>query len=155
VGGTTRQDKPKLEKELAAVDGQIRKAESALDRYFNAFESGTMKEGTCATRVQKLAAEVGALNARRAELADEVSEAAPDVPDASSLAELRDELLSALEAGDHAQRKALLQTLVAEIRVKDRSWIQPVFRVPIFRPPSGLVRRKVRAGQDSNLRPED
>lgn len=132
-------DKPKLERELAAVDGQIRKAESALDRYFNAFESGAMAEATCATRVQKLAAEIAALNARRADLADEVSEAAPDVPDESDLAGLRGELLTALEAGDHAQRKALLQTLVAEIRVKDRSWIQPIFRVPIFRPPSGLV----------------
>lgn len=65
--------------------------------------------------------------------------AAPDVPDENALATFRDELLTALEAGDHAQRKALLQTLVAEIRVKDRSWIQPIFRVPIFRPPSGLV----------------
>jgi site-specific DNA recombinase len=132
-------DHPELEKELAAVEGQIRKAESALDRYFRAFESGSMMETTCATRVQKLAAEIAGLNARRANLADEVSEAAPEVPDEEDLVELRDELLAALDAGDHAQRKALLQTLVAEIRVKDRSWIQPVFRVTIFRPPSGLV----------------
>ncbi|MCA1831303.1 MAG: recombinase family protein [Actinomycetota bacterium] len=132
-------DKPKLEKELAAADRQIRKAESALDRYFNAFESGSMTEATCASRVQKLAAEIAALGARRNELADELSDAAPDVPDENDLVELREELLSALEAGDHAQRKALLATLVAEIRVKDRSWIQPIFRVPIFRPPSGLV----------------
>ncbi len=56
-------DKPKLEKELAAVDGQIRKAETALDRYFNAFESGTMNEGICTTLVQKLASEIAALQA--------------------------------------------------------------------------------------------
>lgn len=36
--------------------------------------------------------------------------------------------------------KALLQTLVFEIRLKDRSWIQSTLRVPIFRPPSGSVR---------------
>ncbi len=132
-------DRPKLEKELAAVEGQIRKAESALDRYFNAFESGSMNEATCASRVQKLASDIAALNTRRAELTDELSDAAPDLPSANDLDELKDELLTALEAGSHAQRKALLQTLVAEIRVKDRSWIQPVFYVPIFRPPSGSV----------------
>lgn len=43
------------------------------------------------------------------------------------------------------------RTLVAEIRVKDRSWIQPTFRVPIFRPPSGLVRPGVCPQEESNL----
>jgi site-specific DNA recombinase len=108
-------DRPKLEKELAAVDGQIRKSESALDRYFNAFEAGSMTEATCSARVQKLAGEIAALTTRRAELSEELSEAAPDVPDDADLAEFRDETLAALESGNHAQRKALLQTLVVEI----------------------------------------
>jgi hypothetical protein len=43
-----------------------------------------MTEATCVTGVQKLAAEIAALNARRVDLADEVSEAAPDVPDIAS-----------------------------------------------------------------------
>jgi site-specific DNA recombinase len=98
-----------------------------------------MTETTCSARVQKLTTEIAALTSRRAELSDELSEAAPQVPDQDDLVEFREELLAALEGGNHAQRKALLQTLVAEIRVKDRSWIQPVFRVPIFRPPSGSV----------------
>ncbi len=116
-------DRPKLDKELRAVEGQIRKAEAALDRYFNAFESGSMNESTCAARVKKIAADIATLNARRGELADELSEAAPETPRAEQLSELKDELLTALDAGSHAQRKALLQTLVAEIRVKDRSWL--------------------------------
>ncbi|HYT80062.1 MAG TPA: hypothetical protein VEQ37_12575 [Actinomycetota bacterium] len=32
-----------------------------------------------------------------------------------------------------------MQAVVAEIRVRDRGHIQPVFRVPIFGPPYGLV----------------
>ena len=32
-----------------------------------------------------------------------------------------------------------MQAVVAEIRVRDRGHIEPVFRVPIFGPPYGLV----------------
>ena len=32
-----------------------------------------------------------------------------------------------------------MQAVVEEIRVRDRGHIQPVFRVPIFGPPYGLV----------------
>ena len=32
-----------------------------------------------------------------------------------------------------------MQAAVAEIRVRDRGHIEPVFRVPIFGPPYGLV----------------
>ncbi|MGH7802887.1 MAG: recombinase family protein, partial [Candidatus Binatia bacterium] len=133
-------DRPKREKELDAIDAQLRKTEAALDRYFAAFESGTMREAVAAPRVEKLVSEITALNARRAELADELAETDPEAPDEHALGELREELQAALDAGSVAQRKALLQQLVVEIRVKDRSWIQPTFRVPIFRPPSGSVR---------------
>ncbi len=36
------------------------------------------------------------------------------------------------------ERKAVM-TVVAEIRVRDRGYIQPVFRVPVFGPPYGSV----------------
>lgn len=132
-------DRPKRKKELNAIESQVRKAEDRIDRYFQAFESGTMKESTCAPRIEKLAAEITALNARSTELAADLTEDEPEPFDETALAELREELKIALEAGPQPQRKAIMQSLVAEIRVKDRSWIQPVFRVPIFRPPSGLV----------------
>jgi len=41
----------------------------------------------------------------------------------------------ALRSGPLPERKAVMQTLVVEIRVRDWSWIQPVFKVPVFRPP--------------------
>jgi hypothetical protein len=45
----------------------------------------------------------------------------------------------ALSDGELPERKAVTQAVVAEIRVRDRGQIQPVFRVPIFGPPYGLV----------------
>lgn len=52
--------------------------------------------------------------------------------DEVALARLREELKVALEAGPMPQRKAIIQSLVAEIRVKDRSWIQPSFAYQYF-----------------------
>jgi len=45
----------------------------------------------------------------------------------------------AANRGPLPERKAAMQNPVAEVRVKDRSWITPVFRVPTVRPLDGLV----------------
>jgi len=73
------------------------------------------------------------------ELEDEISADESYLVSAEDLGELRGEIRLALQSGPLPERKALMQTLVAEIRVRDRSWIQPVFRVPVFRPPYGSV----------------
>jgi hypothetical protein len=44
-----------------------------------------------------------------------------------------------------------MQTLIVEIRVRDRSWIQLVFRVPILRPPYSSV---VLRGQNPKKYPQ-
>jgi hypothetical protein len=54
-------------------------------------------------------------------------------------AELVGDIERALSGGELPDRKAVMQAVVAEIRVRDRGQIQPVFRVPVFRPPYGLV----------------
>ena len=63
------------------------------------------------------------------ELEDEISADESYLVSAEDLGELRGEIRLALQSGPLPERKALMQTLVAEIRVRDRSWIQPVFRV--------------------------
>jgi hypothetical protein len=68
----------------------------------------------------------------RSELEDEVSADESYLVSAEDLGGLREEIRLALQSGPLPERKALMQTLVAEIRVRDRSWIQPVFRVPVF-----------------------
>ncbi len=131
--------RPKRERELAAVNVRLRKVEDAMDRYFRAFEDGRLNEMLCAERIEALASEVGQLKARRSELEEEISAGRPEVLAPEDLAGLFEEVGHAFRSGPLPERKVLMQTLVAEIRVRDRSWIQPVFKVPVFRPPYGLV----------------
>jgi site-specific DNA recombinase len=135
------QARPQKDGELVAVEGRIRKVGDALDRYFRAFEEGRLDEALCAERIEELAAEMGQLKARRLELKEEISATEAEVLPPRGLSELREEIARSLQSGPLPERKALMQTLVVEIRVRDRSWIQPVFRVPIFRPPYSSVGR--------------
>jgi hypothetical protein len=124
--------RPDRERELAAVEAQIRRAQGSLDRYFHAFEEERLREEVCTRRIEELSAELTSLEARRSELAEEISESEPTVPDPAELAELVGDIERALSDGELPERKAVMQAVVAEIRVRDRGQIQPVFRVPIF-----------------------
>ena len=86
------------------------------------------------------------LKATRSELAEEISERYPSVPDPAGLAELVGESERALRDRALPERKAVMEAVVAEIRVRDRRHIEPVGRVPVG-PAYGLVPR-----QESNLR---
>ncbi|MGZ4139297.1 MAG: recombinase family protein [Actinomycetota bacterium] len=131
--------RPQIQKQLDAVSEQIRTVEEALDRYFRAFERGTMNETSCAGRIEMLTAELTGLKGRQAELSEQVREEPPEVLSPEDLNDLIEEVQEALRLGPIPQRKVLIQSLVAEIRVKDAGCITPVFRVPIFRPPYGSV----------------
>jgi hypothetical protein len=74
----------------------------ALDRYFRAFEAGTMPEDTCAT---------------------------PMTPDTAALNAVADRLDQVIETGDPDQAKALLRILIAQLRVNSRSEILPTYSV--------------------------
>jgi hypothetical protein len=53
--------------------------------------------------------------------------------------ELVEDIERALRDGALPERKAVMQAVVAEVRVRDRGHIQPVFRVPVIGPPYGSV----------------
>ncbi len=57
------------------------------------------------------------------------------------LALLQAEVREVIEGGDSPTRKALLQSLVDEIRVVSHAEIYPSFSLPAVRPPSGSVPR--------------
>jgi chromosome segregation ATPase len=131
--------RPKRERELARIEARIRKAANALDRYFLAFEEGKLREEICTTRIEELSKELACLEAQRTDLIEEISESRPQLPGPDELSKLRKEVQRSLENGGLSQRKAAMQAILAEIKVRDRTHIKPVFRVPIFRPPYGLV----------------
>jgi len=83
----------------------------------------------CTRRIEELSAELTLLDARRSDLAVEVSGSQPNVPGPAELAQVREDIERALRDGALPERKAVMQAVVAEIRVRDRGHIRPVFRV--------------------------
>jgi hypothetical protein len=106
--------------------------QGSSDRYFHGFEEERLREEACSRRIEERSAGLTSLEARRSELAEEISESGPTVPDPAELAELVGDIERALHDGELPERKAVMQAVVAEIRVRDRGQIQPVFRVPFW-----------------------
>jgi site-specific DNA recombinase len=131
-------ERPKREAELQAIDAEVRHVDRALERYFRAFEQGTMPERACAPRIAELSRRLEGLRARREELAVEEPEVAEPLSD-EDLRALQAHVRAVIETGNPPARKALLQALVAEIRVVSREEIYPTFSLPAVRPPVGSV----------------
>ncbi len=131
-------EQPKRVAELERIDGDLRRTGESLDRYFRAFEEGTMPESACAPRIGELTERLRGLEARREELSAEEAEEREPLSD-EDLALLQAEVREVIEGGDAPTRKALLQSMVDEIRVVSRAEIYPSFSLPAVRPPSGSV----------------
>ena len=106
---------------------------------FSAFESGTLSEAQWGKRLEGLAAKVRDLRERREELFVAMEHASARAPHAGEIAAMRHHIEQALSTGAVPARKALLQSLVHEIRVESRDRVVPWFRVP------GGAEPKVRA----------
>ena len=123
-------ERPHLQEQLAAVETEIRKAEEARQRYFVAFEAGTMREEVCAERLEVLQQKLSELREHHGELTQAIDyEGSRRVSD-QDLVDIRSAIRTAIERGSPQEQKALLKALVAEIRVESRKAIYPVFRVP-------------------------
>lgn len=109
-----------------------------FERYFRAFEAGTMPEEACGQRIEQFTERLSALEARRAELTIDEHEAPEPLSD-QDLRALQAHVSEVIETGDPPARKALPQALVHEIRVVSREEIYPTFNLPAVRPPCGSV----------------
>lgn len=131
-------EQPKRVAELERIDGDLRRTGESLDRYFRAFEEGTMPESACAPRIGELTERLHGLQARQEELAAEEPDEREPLTD-DDLALLQAEVREVIDGGNAPTRKALLASMVDEIRVVSRSEIYPSFSLPAVRPPSGSV----------------
>ena len=139
-----------LEAELAAVDAELEKGEDAIERYLLAFEAGTLSDEMCRKRLDALAARASELRDRRSHLVVAMADE-PTAPTKVHLAKVRARLERAM-AGEAAERKALVQALVHEIRVESRASVRPVFRFPTT-PEDGNVRALARSAPSAGLEP--
>ena len=92
------------EAELERLEAEQRKLNEALDRYFRAFEEGTMPEQACGQRIAQLTQRLSQLDARRQELAideDDVIEPLSDDDLRALQAQVRDVVAN----GDPPQRQ--------------------------------------------------
>jgi site-specific DNA recombinase len=124
--------------ELVQLESEMKKVEAALERYFDAFEAGSLTPAICKQRVDELVARRSVLEQRKAEVEAPAAEG-PAPPTDADLAELAGQTASIIRKGDRRQVKALLQALVQRIDVESRAHIQPVFFVPAVRAPDGSV----------------
>jgi hypothetical protein len=114
--------------EHTAILTQIKQKETAIERYFTAFENGTMDDTTACDRLSKLRGEIAQLTARADAIVDSLgTEPAPPPP--ATIERLQAYLASAITNGTPNERKAAIEALIAEIRITDEGVI-PVFRIP-------------------------
>ena len=140
-----------LEKEIARVDAQMTKTQTTIDRYFEAFEAGTLKAELCnekvrdlRSRMEELESEKRSLEARRQRL---------ELPaiDKEMLRSLLDNFEKVMAEGPNPKKKHLLHQLVKKVLIHSRQTIEIWYMLPntqrfadcnIWLP-----------GQDSNLQP--
>jgi site-specific DNA recombinase len=127
------------EDELTSVQHKLTEARAAMDRYFQAFEHGTMPEDTCAPRIAALGEQTKALEGRASELATLADSEPVQRISEADLDAIRQRVRDALDDGGPMRVKAILQELTDEIRIDGRDAIEPTFLVPAVRPPSGSV----------------
>lgn len=85
----------------------------------------------CTTRIEELSKELASLEGRRSNLIEEISGSKPELPDPKELTDLREDVERSLMAEEFPQRKAAMQAVVAEIKVRNRAHIPSLPRTNI------------------------
>jgi site-specific DNA recombinase len=94
---------------LAAIRQGLAGARRALDRYFSAFEEGSLSPRDCQQRIARLRGRIESLEAEEQALQEAASEAASTPTEAEDVAEWARNLPTLLEAATPQQRKALMR----------------------------------------------
>ncbi|MBM0231184.1 recombinase family protein [Micromonospora sp. STR1_7] len=114
--------------ELTATAHQITSTENAIDRYHTAFENGTMDDATAGPRIRDLRQRLAQLRTRHTEL-DASLTSQPEPPPPGTVARIRDHLSAIMTSGTATERKAAVETLIAEVQLTDQG-VVPVFKIP-------------------------
>ncbi|MBE0558258.1 MAG: hypothetical protein IH628_13585 [Proteobacteria bacterium] len=123
-------EKPDLEKEIARIEAQMAKTQGAIDRYFEAFEAGTLKAELCnekvrnlRTRMEELEGEKRGLEARRERLK------LPAI-DREMLASIMDNFEKVMAEGPNPKNKHLLHQLVKKVLIHSRETVEIWYALP-------------------------
>jgi site-specific DNA recombinase len=118
----------KRAEQLAQVRAERARIGTSIERYFEAFEQGTLNAQRCEERIARLQARLDTLAAQEADLALASAEPA-EAPGPKELAAVADRLEHVITTEPAAKSKALLRLLIDELQVNSRSEIQPTYRI--------------------------
>jgi site-specific DNA recombinase len=119
---------PDSASQVRRLEAEISSTESAVQRYYNAFEDGRLPETRFVGRVDALERRLTELRAKLAELRDAAKSV--EAPSKETVRDAEEAIRDAMLNGTPGQRKALLKELVVEVRVESRDSIIPTFRLP-------------------------
>ncbi len=123
-------ERPRVEEQLASTRAEIARLEAKLERYFEAFEDGSLSPADCQDRVRGHRARLAVLREQEADLDQTFGTQAHTPPDTAALTRLADQLDEIIANESPEQAKELLRLLIKEIRVHDRRRIIPTYRIP-------------------------
>ena len=125
-----REQCPDKSKELRKIMIDIEKTKTALDRYFEAFETGTLKGDVLSEKIEKLNLRLQQLEEEKVNLEGQIQELEIAALNTTSIIEYIDALETVLESGSNEQKKHLLRTLVVKVLVHDKDKYEFTFRLP-------------------------
>lgn len=115
--------------ELATIEAELTKTNQAIDRYFTAFEHGTITEDLVAERLIKLRGKIRQLRNRHDELTLAIHDQ-PAAPSPTTLTDITNHITTIINTGAANQRKALIEALIAHVTITGPDRLTPVFRIP-------------------------
>ena len=123
-------EKPDVDKEIGKVETQAAKTQARIDRYFEAFEAGTLKPELCNEKIQDLNARLEELDAEQRELEGRRKRLALPAIDQEMLSGLVANFEDVMAAGTNPQKKHLFRRLVKKVLVHDRRTVEVWYGLP-------------------------
>ena len=123
-------EKPLLEKEIGKIEAQAAKTQAAMDRYFGAFEAGTLTPELCDEKVRDLCARLQELEAEKRNLEARRERLELPAVDREMLGALMENFERVMAEGPNPQKKHLLHLLVKKVLVHDRRTVEIWYGLP-------------------------
>ena len=123
-------EKPNLKREIEKVEAQAVKTQAALDRYFEAFEAGTLRAELCNEKVRDLRARLEELESEKRDLEARRERLELPAIDRDMLVSLVDNFEQVMAESPNSQKKELLRRLVKKVVVHDRRTIEVWYGLP-------------------------
>lgn len=127
-------EKPDIEKEIRKVESRTAKTRASLDRYFEAFEAGTMKPELCNEKIEDLNDRIAELETEKRELEARRKRLELPAIDRAMLSALIDDFEEVMASGMNPQKKHLLKRLVKKVLVSNRRTVEIWYGLPNHTP---------------------